>query len=188
MFSRLEYLAFWQKCQLTEARRPVIKSVCDKVLAFKKDFYDEVEAGTGVPWWVIGAIDYREENFNHTGYLGNGDPLKKKTTHVPRGRGPFATWYQGAIDAIHFSGWDRLPSGGHWDIVTCLIKTEYYNGLGYAHMGKRSPYVWGSTNMQQRGKYVADGHYDPNAWDIQLGTAAIFMGLKEFHGISLNEE
>lgn len=186
MFSRLEILDFWRKAQIAPARLSVVKANADKIVSFK-DIYHQVEAGTGVPWWVIGGIDMREEDYNHKGYLGNGDPLSRKTTHVPRGRGPFANWYEGAIDAIHVSGWDRLPSGGHWDVVTCLIKAEAYNGLGYAHMGHRSPYVWGATNMQQRGKYVSDGHYDANAWDNQLGCAAVWLALKQFHGVDLNE-
>lgn len=186
MFSRSEILSFWQKAQLSPARLSAVKSAAQTIVGFK-DLYHEVEAGTGVPWWVTGAIDMREESFRHNGYLGNGDPLNRKTVHVPRGRGPFKTWYAGAIDAFHVSGWDRLPSGGHWDIVTCLMKCEVYNGLGYAHMGIRSPYVWAGTNMQQRGKYTADGHFDPSAWDQQIGCAAVWLALKQFHGVDLNE-
>jgi len=36
-----------------------------------------------------------------------------------------------------------------------------------------SPYVWASTDQYRKGKYVADGHYDPNAVDHQLGCAAL---------------
>lgn len=187
MFSRLEYLDFWRKSAITQARLDEVKKDAAHIMSFRKDFYDEVEAGTGVPWWVIGGIDYREESFKHSGYLGNGDPWNKKSIHVPRGRGPFKSWYEGAIDAIHYRGWDKLPSGGHWDIVTALIKCEAYNGAGYAHMGKRSPYVWGGTNMQERGKYIADGHYSSSTWDTQLGVASLFLALKQFHGVILNE-
>lgn len=187
MFSRLDILGFWQKAQIAPARLSIVQAEANKILSFKSAFYDEVQAATGVPWYVIGAIDMREEDFNHNGYLGNGDSLSRKTVHVPKGRGPFKSWYEGAIDSIHVSGWDRLPSGGHWDIVTALMKCEVYNGMGYAHMGLRSPYVWGATNMQQSGKYVSDGHFDSNAWDNQLGCAAVFLALKQFHGVDLSE-
>lgn len=186
MFSRLEVLSFWEKAQMLAGRKSVLESTATKVLSFR-DMYEDIESHTGVPWWVIGAIDSREENFDHKGYLGNGDPLSRKTVHVPRGRGPFKNWAEGAIDALHISGWDRLPPGGHWDIVTCLIKCEVYNGSGYGHMGLRSPYVWGGTNMQQRGKYTSDGHFDGSAWDIQPGCAGIFLALKSKYGIDLNE-
>lgn len=186
MFSRLDYLSFWQKAKLNATRLSDANHAADKILKFRHEFYEPVEAATGIPWFVLGAIDMREENFNHTGYFGNGDPLNKKTVHVPRGRGPFKTWYEGAIDAIHLDGLDRLPSGGHWDIVTSLIKCEAFNGSGYAHMGMRSPYVWGGTNMQQRGKYVKDSHFDPSAWDVQIGCAAVLLALKA-KGIDVNE-
>lgn len=186
MFSRIDILGFWQKCQLTSSRAAETMTAANRIVELKPT-YDPVQAQTNVPWYVIGAIDDREESFSHRGYLGNGDPLNKKTTHVPRGRGPFKTWSDGAIDAIHVSGWDALPTGGHWDIVTALIKCEAYNGEGYEHRGIRSPYIFGATNMQQRGKYVADGHWDGNAWDSQLGVAAILLALKQFHGVDLNE-
>ncbi len=186
MFSRLQILSFWIKAQITPSWIDIVKAQANQVVSFKR-LYDPVADATRVPWWVIGAIDDREESFHHKGYLGNGDPFNKKTTHVPRGRGPFASWSDGAIDAIHVSGWDILPASGHWDIVTCLIKCEAYNGEGYEHRGIRSPYLWGATNMQQRGKYTADGHWDGNAWDSQVGCAALFLALKQFHGVDLNE-
>jgi lysozyme family protein len=52
---------------------------------------------------------------------------------------------------------------------------EEYNGLDYAACGRPSPYVWASTNQYTKGKYVADGHYDPNAVDHQLGCAALLI-------------
>lgn len=189
MFSRLDILSFWSKCQITSTRMAEAHAAAAKVVQFRP-LYDPVSAKTGVPWWVIGGIDDREEGFNHKGYLGNGDPLSRKTTHVPKGRGPFLgpnAWSDGAIDAIHVSGWDHLPTNGHWDIVTCLMKCEAYNGMGYEHRGIRSPYMFGATNMQQRGKFVRDGVWDGNAWDSQLGVAAIFLALKQFYGVDLNE-
>lgn len=186
MFSRLEILGFWQKAQILPALKSTVKDNA-RIVANFYDIYNDVLAGTGVPSYVTGVIDMREESFNHHGYLGNGDPINKKTTHVPRGRGPFANWYEGAIDAFNVSGWSRLPSGGHWDIVTALIKLEAYNGEGYNHMGIRSPYVWAGTNMQQHGKYTSDGHFDANAWDTQLGCAAVLLSLRDDFGIDLNE-
>lgn len=152
-----------------------------------KQLYDEVEQATGVPWYVVGVIDCREESFNHHSYLGNGDPLHSVTVHVPRGRGPFPTWQAGAVDALKFDGMDRLPVGGHWDVVTALIKCEGYNGLGYAHMGLPSPYIWAGTTVQRPGKYVADGHFDPHAVDQQPGCAGILLALKNMYNVDLRE-
>jgi lysozyme family protein len=192
MFTRLDILGFWRQAKISDNRLAEVKAVADKIMGFRQQFYDPVAVATGVPWYGIATKDYREPEpaFNHSQYLGNGDPLSHKTTHVPRNRGPFLgpnAWQDGAMDAIHISGWDHLPSGWHWDIVTLLIKDEAFNGMGYAHMGLRSPYVFGGTNMQQRGKYTGDGHFDPSHWDTQIGTAAIYLALKEFHGIDLSE-
>ncbi len=82
---------------------------------------------------------------------------------------------------------DHLPAGGHWDIVTALIKCEAFNGMGYAAHGLPSPYVWGATNIQQAGKYTSDHGFDPTIWDHQPGVAALFLALKNLYGIGLNE-
>lgn len=184
---RMEVLKLWQKAKIRNDREQEIRHVCGLVLQYKADFYDPVEKALGVPWYVTGAIDCREEAFNHGRYLANGDPLWKVSTHVPRGRGPFKTWYEGAIDAFTLDGMGDLRSGGHWDVVTALIKCEGYNGWGYARMGLPSPYVWGATNNQHFGKYTADGHFSGSAWDSQPGCAAIFLGLRDWHGVDLKE-
>lgn len=186
MFSRIDILGFWQKCQINSSRLNDAKAAADEIMSFKP-LYDPVSAATRVPFYVVGAIDDREEDFNHKDFLGNGDPWNKKSVHVPAGRGPFKSWSDGAIDAINLGGWDVLPSGGHWDIVTALIKCEAYNGEGYEHRGLRSPYIFGGTNMQEKGKYKSDGVWDANQWDSQLGVAAIFLALRQFHGVDLNE-
>jgi len=54
---------------------------------------------------------------------------------------------------------------------------EIYNGLGYASRGRPSPYVWSGTDQYISGKYIADGVYDPNAVDKQLGCAGLLMAM-----------
>lgn len=186
MFNRLAYLDLWRKCKIRDELLGEFANTANKVLGFKA-MYDPIALQTGIPWYVVGALDCREENFNHKGYLGNGDPLNKVTTHVPRGRGPFGSWSDGAIDALMMGGFSKLPTGGHWDIVTALIKCEIYNGAGYHGMGLPSPYVWAGTNIQKPGKYTSDGHFDYLAMDHQPGTAGIFLALKANHGVDLSE-
>jgi lysozyme family protein len=136
----------------------------------------------------------RESDFNFDTYLGNGDPLRNhngkqiRTIHVPAGRGPFFSWESGARDAIIYDHLDQLkPPTDHWDIVTCLMRSEEFNGLGYRSQGRRSPYVWSFTNIYQGGKYIADHKYSAAAWDHQCGVAAMWLALKLNHGIDLNE-
>ena len=186
MIDRTAILKLWQGAKIRSDVSQAIARTAAYIEHYK-DLYDPIEKALGIPWYVVGALDSREENFNHHGYLGNGDPLYQRTTHVPRGRGPFSTWSDGAIDALTMNGFNRLPEGGHWDIVTALIKCEGYNGLGYSHMGLPSPYVWAGTNQQVAGKYVNDGEFDPHAWDNQPGCAALFLSLKESFNVDLRE-
>lgn len=181
---RLTVLNRWRGCQILPTQKLVMESQAARALSFKTNFYDPVEKAIGIPWYVVAALDMREESFNHSGYLGNGDPWNKKSVHVPAGRGPFNSWYEGAIDALKLQGFDKV---GHWDIVTALIHCENYNGLGYKKRGMPSPYVWAKTSVQVPGKYVADGKFDSSAIDSQPGCAALFLALKQNHGVDLNE-
>jgi hypothetical protein len=56
-----------------------------------------------------------------------------------------------------------------------LTNLERYNGIGYAAKGKPSPYLWSGTDQYEKGKYVADGVYDPDKVDAQLGVAGLIM-------------
>lgn len=188
LIHRLDVLARWQRAEIRDSRKTVLSTVAKRVLAFKQEFYDPVEEALGIPWYVIGALDMREANFDHLAYLGNGDPLNKPTKHVPKNRGPFLNWFSGAIDSLKLDAFDSLPPGGHWDIVTALIKCELFNGSGYAKHAMPSPYVWAATNIQVPGKYTSDGHFDPNVMDVQPGCAALFLALKHNHGVDLKEE
>ncbi len=65
---------------------------------------------------------------------------------------------------------------------------ERYNGLGYYHKGLPSPYVWSGTDQYVKGKYVADGVFDPNAVDSQLGCAGLLLTMQAIdHAIIIGE-
>lgn len=177
----------WAGAQIRPNHLSELQRYSNTLMSFKTTYYDPAEKQSGVPWYVIGALDCREEDFNHNCYLGNGDPLSRPTHHVPRGRGPFKTWADGAADALMLDGWNKLPAGQVWDISNALTRCEKYNGMGYATRGILSPYVWALTNKQQPGKYVADGQFDSRTWDSQPGCAALFLALKQFHGVNLME-
>lgn len=135
-----------------------------------KGTYQEIEKASGVPWYSV-AVIHRRENPSFNSYLGNGDPLNRVTTHVPRGRGPFPTFVAGALDALHLDGLDKVVPP--WPIEKILYFNEVFNGQGYHNMGIPSPYVWGGTTVQRIGKYTSDNHFDPTVWDTQSGTAGI---------------
>jgi hypothetical protein len=48
---------------------------------------------------------------------------------------------------------------------------------------ENSPYVWAFTNIYDgHGKYVADGHYDPNADEKQCGVMPVYFALRAMGG------
>lgn len=143
-----------------------------------KSAYEEVSARTTVPWYVIAAIHYRESTLSFKRHLHNGDPLTDRTVHVPKGHpvngDPPFTWPESAIDALSMS-W--LSKAKDWSIGNMLALMERYNGLGYKNKGLPSPYVWSWTSVYKKGKYVEDGHFDPNVIDQQCGVAPILKSL-----------
>lgn len=142
-----------------------------------KQRYQEVEEDTGVPWFWVAIVHHRENGRDFGGVLHNGQRIigtGKKTSIVPKGRGPFSTWEEAAIDAIEYMELDQVPE---WSVERMLFEFERYNGFGYVQHGVNSPYVWAGTNLQQQGKFVADGQFDPTHWDRQLGAAAILSRL-----------
>lgn len=157
-----EYDARWTKLdEAPQAAARLLKS-------FPR--YDTVFKATGVPVILLAAIHDRESGADFSTYLGNGDPLDQVTTHVPAGRGPFATWEAGAVDALQLDGLDKIAQ---WSIERALYEAELFNGFGYRAYGVPSPYLWSGTPQYTAGKFTSDGHYDPKAVDQQLGVAPI---------------
>lgn len=171
----------WDDMHILASKGPLFKAVADRLL-FNKPRYEAVskalkEKGYEIPWEFIAVTHQRESSGDFTTYLGNGQKLNKKTTIVPKGRGPFSSWEEGAIDALVYAP-PYAAKNKDWTIGGTLTKLEEYNGLGYARMNKPSPYLWAGTDQYEKGKYVADGEYDPNHVDTQLGCAGLlrFMG------------
>jgi lysozyme family protein len=168
----------WGKALFTRSTQ--INAQAEKIIA-NRSRYELVSKATGVPWDVIGVIHYRESSNDFRGVLHNGQKIigtGKKTTLVPKGRGPFSTWEEAAIDALA-NCHPHLAKNKDWSIGNTLDKLESYNGLGYRNKGLPSPYLWAGTDQYTKGKYVADGKFDPNHVDQQLGVAAILRKLRE---------
>jgi lysozyme family protein len=58
-----------------------------------------------------------------------------------------------------------------------LYLLEKYNGFGYRKMGKPTPYLWSFCNLYEKGKYVADGRFDPKIISKQCGAAIMVKAL-----------
>lgn len=175
----------WEKAKFT--RSTAINAQAAKILA-NRARYEAVSKATGVPWDVIGVIHYRESSSDFKGVLHNGEKIigtGKKTTLVPKGRGPFNSWEEAAIDAL-VNAPPQAAKNKDWSIAGTLDILERYNGLGYRKKGLPSPYLWAGTDQYVKGKYVADGKYDPEHVDKQLGTAAILMRLRDMEAEKVN--
>ena len=164
-------LVRWNAASVTPGLIALIDGVSHR-LVDAKDRYQTVETQTGVPWAVIAVIHERESSQSWLASLAQGDPWNKPSIHVPAHRGPFTSWEAAAEDALvicppHAAEWHD------WTIGGALTLLEQYNGLGYAARSLPSPYIWASTNQYVKGKYIADGHFDPNAIDHQIGCAAL---------------
>ncbi len=143
-----------------------------------------VEQRTGVPWFVTGIVLTREAGSppNFHAWLHNGDPMfdhngaPRQTVNVPAHRppDPAVSWEDGAVDAYEIEG----LVDADWSPALVAWLLEKFNGFGYRlYHHIRSPYVWGATTVQQRGKYTADRVWDPAVMDPQIGGMALFAAL-----------
>lgn len=168
----------WRRCTITPSRLAEAQAVARRLLTPQaKAIYQQISALTSVPWWAIAVIHEREASQNFFRSIAQGDRWDQISIHVPKGRGPFASFVDAALDALKncppkAADWKDWSAGG------ALTVLEEYNGLGYDdYHAEASPYIWGATNIEQEGKYTGDGEYSPNVWDTQLGCAAMLKAM-----------
>ncbi len=172
------YHTLWSRAEIRPEKKNAAIDVALKIAA-RRDVYEAIEKKTGVPWFMVGAIHNRESSLSFRAHLHNGDSLANRTYHVPAGRpnagSPPFTFEESAIDALTMPP-HRLDQIKDWPVERMLYECEKYNGWGYLNRGP-SPYLWSWTSIYRGGKYVADGVYDPGAWDQQAGCAAVLKTL-----------
>jgi lysozyme family protein/peptidoglycan hydrolase-like protein with peptidoglycan-binding domain len=174
----------WQNMQIRPGTAGQANREAARLLK-NKSIYQQIETITRVPWYFIGLCHDRESGFDLNTYLGNGQALNRVTTIVPKGRGPFLgpnAFVDGAVDALRIQG---FVGATDWSIARTLFRLEGFNGFGYHSRGVNSPYLWSGSTVygppeERAGKFVADGVFDPNKVDPQLGVAVI---LKELMGL-----
>jgi lysozyme family protein len=170
-----EYAQLWASMEIRSDKRELVMRIARKLMRHKAQ-YLAVEARTGVPWFVVAALHNRESDADFAAYLGNGEPLDRKTALVPKGRGPFDSWEAGAVDALALDGLDRVKT---WSPERACFDIEKFNGFGYRKRGVRSPYLWSFSNHYARGKYVADGRFSSTHVDEQCGAIPILKAIME---------
>lgn len=176
------HIVLYKNCEIRkEHKKESMKAALELLRA--KDRYLVVASATGVPWFVIACLHKMEASQSWKSCLHNGDPIigtGEKTTHVPRGRGPFDTWEEAAIDAINLE-WHPKS----WTLGEILEFCERYNGRGYRKFGINTPYVYGYTTVYKRGLFVEDGNFDPDAIQKRPGVVAIMKCLEELGEIKV---
>lgn len=172
------FMTLWQSCEIRPERLAEAKKLYAKMLLHKST-YDYVEAKTGVPWIVVAGIHEKEGSMRFDRNLHNGQRLNQVTTIVPKGRGPFNSFEESAVDALigehaHSKKYaiDRAKKA-NWSIEACLWFCHNYNGWGYLNKNIYSPYLWCGTNHYTKGGYYADGKYSSEHVIQNLGIAVI---------------
>jgi len=120
-----------------------------------------------------------EGGFNFNTHLHNGDPLTARTVRVPKGRPttgePPFDWRDSARDAMVLKGYQHDVE---WSIPRILYLFEKFNGMGYRPIGVPTSYLWSFSDRYQKGKFVSDHHYEPEAVSGQCGAALMLGALK----------
>ena len=131
----------WQNMQVNQSLIPTLDGVARRLVApDAKQRYEAISTNTHVPWYIIAVIHEREASQSFAANIAQGDRWDRVSTHVPAGRGPFASFEAAAIDALtncapHAARW------GDWSPGGALTLLEQYNGLGYARRDLPSPYI-----------------------------------------------
>ena len=180
--SRLSYTELWNKCIVKQTKLSDITYSTNRIIK-SKSRYETVVANTPIPWYFVGIIHSMEADNSFTCHIHNGDPLTHRTVQVPKGR-PVAdpaagvghpySWEESCLDCCHYKAWQDIKV---WDIETLMYQFERNNGFGYKTKDVNSPYLWSYTNEYIKGKYVADGKFDPEAVSKQAGCASLLKTL-----------
>lgn len=157
--------------------RPAEAEAAAKKVFKNANRYKRAGQQARVPWPLIGALDLRESDCNPRAALAQGDPWNQVSTHVPKNQGPYSSWEEAAVFALHYDGVDDPPAP--WAMDVACYEAEKWNGWGYRNKGIFSPYLWAGTNQYTRGKYVADGQYSASAVDQQLGVIPVLWKMVE---------
>lgn len=183
-----QYRSRYASLQVRPERVTQIDRYIDSIVA-SRPRYEAVQAATGVPWYVVGVIHLLESSLNFSKHLHNGDPLTARTVHVPADR-PAApprsgslpyTWEESAEDAL-----SRFRSWRNWGVAGALYQLERYNGWGYQSRGVPSPYLYSFSDQYEKGKYAADGVYDPDLVSRQAGAATVLKRMEQRGIVSLS--
>lgn len=177
---RPEYEAYYDACAVRPEHAGNLAYYVKRLNQGRAVYAQVGDDLNGIPWMFIGVVHGMECGFNFAGHLHNGDPLQARTVHVPAGRPaagpPPFTWRQSAADALTLK---RFHEVGDWSVPHMLYLLEKYNGFGYRMRRVPTPYLWSFSNLYEKGKFVQDGRFDPEAVSRQCGAALMLKAVAE---------
>ena len=182
-----DYRRLFATCVITDSKRSEVNWYVGKIVdADRRKAYEQVYEETCVPWYFVAITHGMEGSFDMKAHLHNGDPLKKKTVQVPKGRpdpwNPPSDWVSSAVDAMKV---DKFDEKADWDLAKVLYRWEAYNGWRSRVLhGINTPYLWSFSNHYKKGKFVADGVWDGNAVSKQCGAGVMLKALVETGAIA----
>lgn len=185
-----EYERLYKACEINLNSFEGVDRLVDKILS-NRSRYEDVANSLNIPWYLVASIHNMESSQNFSRHLHNGDPLSKRTTHIPAGKPkkgtPPFTWEESAIDALKLRKLDKVQE---WTLSRILYELEGYNGWGYRlyHPHVLSAYLWPYSNHYVSGKYIADGRWSDTAKSKQCGAAVIIRRLEEREEIALQSD
>ena len=171
---RDEYRELFHTARVRTQRKAAANQIVDALVA-NKARYKKVGDPLDIPWWFVAVIHELESGRNFKTHLHNGDPLTRKTVHVPANRppgNPPFTFEESARDALALH---ELADKRDWSISRALFRLERYNGFGYRRpsINCRSPYLWSFCQHYTKGKFSSDGHFDANLVSAQCGAGVL---------------
>ncbi len=172
-----EYVDMFGRCVARPERQADIDRMARRIRA-NQARYQAVGDPLGIPWRFVGITHALEGSLDFNTHLHNGDPLTALTVRVPRGRpamgNPPFTWEESAIDALRIK---KLDCNDDWSTSRMLYLLEGFNGYGYRPLKLPSPYLWSFSSLYEKGKFVADHVFDPDAVSRQCGGALLLQAL-----------
>lgn len=182
---RQEYREMFETCVLRDDEywKSLITGATHRVRRAKIR-YQAVAITLSIPWQWIGAMHLMESEGDFTKHLHNNDPLTKRTVNAPAGRPPLGHppfyWHQSALDALIMR---ELDQGGPWDIARMLFEAERWGGFSYRNRGVVSPYLWAGSLFYEKGLYVEDCVWAPDASAWLPGIGVVLKSLFQFEPI-----
>jgi lysozyme family protein len=180
-----EYRSLFDACVVRDDRTSDVNSdLRILTLPQSRPRYEAVSQKTATPWYFIAIVHDLEVSFRFRGHLHNGDPLARRTVQVPKNRPPVwqppSDWESSAEDAVTYEQTIKKKVWGRpddWSLERMLYRFEIYNGFGTRAHGINTPYLWSFSTHYEKGKYIYDGRWDPNAISDQCGAAVLLFEL-----------